>query len=116
MSAFAGRQRSTDRPRPLSGVGADRQGDAASFWPSQAQVDIVKRPLLAATLIVNGQISVLESNLAEILAVKSGGADAIDPSEKSGKIRNCVSRRRGVWLSRSEEHTSELQSRFGISY
>jgi hypothetical protein len=103
-AVLALRQRGAQQPGPLGIVRADRERHAASLRPGQAQVDILERPLLAAALVVDDQVAVLEPELAQVAAVEAGGAEAVDPGQErrevrrgdaSGRRRRLRGRRRG---------------------
>src|SRR5262249_46663938 len=72
---------------------------AAAARPSQAETDILKIPFVAALLIVDDQVAVLQSDLIEILTVEPGQAQTVEPVEAGeqsarGRIR-CSCGRRG---------------------
>src|SRR5262245_7008973 len=94
MAQFAGRQRRTQRPPPLGIVRADRQGNAAGLRPRQAQIDVLKGPLPAVALVVDGEIAILETDLAQILAIEPAGAEAVNPGDERSKIRDHTPYRR----------------------
>ena len=90
VAVLAGRQRRAQQPGPLGRFRADRQRDAAGRRAGQAQIDVLEGPLLAVALVVDGEIAVLEADLAEVVAVEAGGAEPVDPGEQRGEIRNDV--------------------------
>ena len=68
-------------PRPLGIARTDGHDDTAAVRPLQAERDVLKIPVLAGARVVDGEIAVLEAQLAQIVAVESGLADAVDPRQ-----------------------------------
>jgi hypothetical protein len=86
-------RRSTDRT----------QRHAATARPAKAEADIVKGPFVAALLIVNDKIAVLQTDLVEVLSVEAGQAQAVEPVEtrKQSVLRRLGSSRSGAgWCRR----------------
>ena len=50
-----------------------------------AQADVLKGPVLAGALVVDGEVAVLQPELFEVMAVEAGFADAVDPGQQRGK-------------------------------
>ena len=75
---------------------ADRDQDAAAVGPLDAQADILERPPLAGSLVVDGERAVFQSKFAQVMAIEPGLTDAVDPRQQRG---NAVGRR--AWQPRS---------------
>src|SRR3954453_21270347 len=77
---------------------AEAQRHAATAGPPQAEADIFERPFVAALLIVDDEVPVLQADLVEVLAVEPGQAQAVDPVEagKQSALRAFGSRRSGT--------------------
>src|SRR6202030_4626870 len=72
-------------PRPL-GIGrTDGHDDTTAMRPLKAQRDVLEVPVLAGARVVDVEVAVLEAELAQIVAVESGLADAVDPRQQRGK-------------------------------
>src|ERR1700742_4626228 len=95
----------------------DTERHAAAAWPTKAERNVFEIPLVAALLIVNDQVSVLQADFVEVLSVEAGQAQAVEPI-KTGKqsarritaIRRC--RGRGG-LSGRRRRRSRTRRRFG---
>ena len=83
-----------DRSHPVGGRSdhdAKRPGAAALFAeterypaaarPAQAEADILERPFVAALLVVDNEVAVLQADLVEVLPVEPGQAQAVEPVE-----------------------------------
>jgi hypothetical protein len=68
------------RPR-MAALFAHAQRHPAAAGPAKAERDVVEIPFVAALLIVDDKVSVLQTDLVEVLPVKSGQAQAIEPIE-----------------------------------
>src|SRR5579859_4097908 len=68
------------RPR-LGAVLTEAQRHAAAARPAKAEIDVFEFPFVAALLVVDDQIAVLQADLVEVLAVKTGEAEAVEPIE-----------------------------------
>ena len=68
------------RPR-IGALLAEPNRDPAAAWPAHAEADIFKRPFVAALLVVDDEIAVLEADLVQVLAVEPGQAEAVEPVE-----------------------------------
>src|SRR5262249_58996233 len=98
---LARRHRRAHVPRPLGGLRAECNRDAATFGPRYAQIDVGERPALAIALIVDGEVAVLQADLGEVAAVKATRVETLDPREQRGQVGNAVARRCGPeWSSR----------------
>ena len=62
-------------------VRAHGHDDAAATRPFETEADILEGPSLAGALVVDGQAAVLQSKFAQVVAVQSGFADAVDPGQ-----------------------------------
>ena len=87
-AALAARHGRAQQPGPLAGLRAHGQRDAAAARPRQAEIDVVEFPLLAVALIEQREIAVLQPELAQVAAVEAGGAEAVDPRQQRGEIRD----------------------------
>ena len=84
------------------GLLADAQRDAAVARTAQAERDVLEGPAIAALLVVDDQIAVLQTDLVEVLAVEPGQAQAVEPveaGEQAGKRFLAVGRRAGAAAS-----------------
>ena len=95
VAAGARRQRRPHQPRPVERFRAHGERNAARLRTRDAQIDVVERPLLAVALVIDGEIAVLEADLAQLAAVEAGGAEAVDPGQERCKIRHDVARNCG---------------------
>ena len=68
------------RPR-LCAFFAEAQRDTAIARAAQAEADIVEGPFVAALLVVDDEIAVLQADLDEVLSVEAGEAEAVEPVE-----------------------------------
>src|SRR5262249_36193896 len=91
VAAASRLERGAQQPRPVIGFRAQRDGDATAR-AGDAEIDIAERPLLAVALVVNREIAVLETDLAEITAIEAGNAQAVDPGEQRVEIRDRTAR------------------------
>src|SRR5437879_9595956 len=57
------------------------QRHAAAAGPAKTEGDVLEIPFVAALLIVDDQVSVLQTNFIEVLSVESGQAQAVEPIE-----------------------------------
>src|SRR5260370_9688013 len=53
----------------------------AATRPAKTQGDVVELPFVAALLVVDNQVAVLQTDFIEILSVQSGQAQAVEPIE-----------------------------------
>src|SRR4029453_1949100 len=74
--------RHLQRPR-LCAVFAEAERHTAGARAAQAQADIFKRPFVAALLVIDQQIAVLQTDLVEVLSVEAGEAETVEPVETS---------------------------------
>ena len=74
-------------------IRADRDDDAAGPRAFEAEIDVLKRRALAGALVVDDEAAVLEAELAQIVAVEPGLADAVEPGQQRG---DTVGRRRAA--------------------
>src|SRR5699024_11914875 len=65
-------------------------------------------------LLAGGQISLMVGFLAALMAVAIGTLAGVVAGWFGGIVDGIISRIIDIMLSRSEEHTSELQSRFDL--
>ena len=65
----------------MSALFAETQGHPAGAWPPQAEADVIERPFVAALLIVDDQIAVLQTDFVEVLSVETRQAQAVEPIE-----------------------------------
>src|SRR4029078_1941385 len=86
VAALATRPRRAQQPGPLAGLGTDCQRDAAAGRTGQTQIDVMERPLLAAALVVDDEVAILEAEFAKLVPVKAGGTDPVDPGEQRTKV------------------------------
>jgi hypothetical protein len=79
---------------------ADLQRHPAATRPAKTEADILEIPFVAALLIVDDQISVLQPDFVEVLSVEPGQAQAVEPVEpgkqSAGRIAAPGSRWRGT--------------------
>ena len=74
---------------------ADAERHAAAARPAKAEADILEVPFVAALLIVDDQVAVLQTDLVEVLAVEPGQAQAVEPVEPGEQsVLRRVGRRR----------------------
>src|ERR1700753_3683652 len=57
---------------------ADGQRHAAAARPAQADGDVVEIPFVAALLVVDDQLAVLQTDFVEVLSVEPGEAQAVN--------------------------------------
>ena len=78
------------------------QRHPAAARPAKTEADILEIPFVAALLIVDNQISVLQADFIEVLSVEPGQAQAVEPVEPgkqaTGRIAAPESRWRGTGL------------------
>ena len=78
------------------------QRHPAAARPAKTEADILEIPFVAALLIVDDQISVLQADFIEVLSVEPGQAQAVEPVEPgkqaTGRIAAPGSRWRGTGL------------------
>ena len=87
-----------DAQRPcMAALFADAERHPAAARPPEAEGDVLEIPFVAALLIVDGQDSVLQTNFIEVLAIKAGQAQAVEPVE-AGKQSGW---RVGNWCGRA---------------
>ena len=81
----------------MSALFAETQGHPAGAWPPQAEADVIERPFVAALLIVNDQIAVLQTDFVEVLSVETRQAQAVEPIEarQQSVLRGACGRRCG---------------------
>src|SRR4029077_2236998 len=90
-----------DPNRPwMRALFAQAQRDAAAARPAQAQADILEIPFIAALLIVDDQVAVLQADLVEILPIEAGQAQAVEPIEAGEQSVLCTAVRRRSRLVR----------------
>src|SRR3954463_5612178 len=75
-----GADRHPQRPR-TGAVFTKAQGHSAAARPAQAEADIFKRPFVAALLIVDDKVAVLQTDFVEVLSIKAAQAEAVEPIE-----------------------------------
>ena len=68
-------------PWPLGIARTDGHDDTAAMRPLQAERDVLEVPVLAGARVVDGEVAVLQPELAQIVAIESGFADAVDPRQ-----------------------------------
>ena len=68
-------------PWPLGIARTDGDDDTAAMRPLQTERDVLEVPVLAGARVVDVEVAVLEAQLAQIVAVESGLADAVDPRQ-----------------------------------
>ena len=78
------------------------QRHPAATRPAKTEADVLEIPFVAALLIVDDQISVLQADFIEVLSVEPGQAQAVEPVEPgkqaTGRIAAPGSRWRGTGL------------------
>ena len=89
-AVLAAADRDAQRPRPRALL-AEAERDAATARPAQAERDVLKRPFVAALLVVDDQIAVLQADLVEVLAVETGQAQTVEPVEARQAVRSVLS-------------------------
>src|ERR1035437_6627939 len=89
---------------------ANAQRHPAAAGPAKTEGDVFEVPFVAALLIVDNKVSVLQTDFIEVLSVKSGQAQAVEPIEAGeqtasriaviGDLQHGLSagRRRGNWV------------------
>ena len=92
MALLAGRDRRAHLPRPLDGIGAKLDGNAAAFRSRDAQIDVRERPLLAIALVVDAEIAALEANLGEIVTIQRPDIETFDPGKQRCKLGSARTR------------------------
>src|ERR1019366_6108081 len=60
---------------------ANAQRPPATARPAKTEGDVLEIPFVAALLIVDNKVSVLQTDFIEILSVKPGQAQAVEPIE-----------------------------------
>ena len=78
--------RRTQHPGAFGIIGFEPKNYATLSRPRQAHIDAIKLPLLTAAPVVNNQISIFEAKFAQIVAVETGRAQTVNPSEQAGDI------------------------------
>src|SRR5471032_588317 len=68
----------------------DAERHASRARPTQAEADVLEGPFVAALLIVDDQDAVLQADFIEVLSVKTGQAEAVEPIE-AGQQSACGS-------------------------
>ena len=78
------------------------QRHPAAARPAKTEADVLEIPFVAALLIVDDQVSVLQADFIEVLSVEPGQAQAVEPVEpgkqSAGRIAATGSRWRGSGL------------------
>ncbi len=72
--------RNPQRPR-MGALLAETERHPACARPPQAEADVIERPFVAALLIVDDQIAILQADFVEVLSVETGQAQAVEPVE-----------------------------------
>src|SRR5262249_12578376 len=79
--AVGGRtDRYLQRPR-LGALFAEADRATTAARAAEAQADIFKRPFVAALLVVDEKVAVLQTDLIEVLSVETGEAETVEPVE-----------------------------------
>ena len=87
--------RRAEHPGPVRLVRRQAEDHAALLGPGQADVDLAEGPALAVALIVDDEIAVLEAELAQIVTVEAGRAEAVDPAKNAGDVLRAGAHRPG---------------------
>src|ERR1700694_5927529 len=69
----------------MAALFAYAQRHAAAAGPAKTEGDVLEIPFVAALLIVDDHVSVLQPDFVEVLSVKSGQAQAVEPIEAGQK-------------------------------
>ena len=79
------------------------QRHPAAARPAKTEADILEIPFVAALLIINDQVSVLQTDFVEVLSIEPGQAQAVEPVEpgkqSAGRVAAPGSRWRGTGLA-----------------
>jgi len=86
---FAGGPTKTRNDQALLPSSPTLSATPAAARPSKAEGDVLEIPFVAALLVVNDKVSVLQTDFVEVLSVKAGQAQAVEPI-KAGKQSACV--------------------------
>ncbi|MBA7481600.1 hypothetical protein ES707_17074 [subsurface metagenome] len=90
--AVSGRtNRHLQRPR-LCALFAEAQRDAAAARTPQAQAYVLERPFVAALLVVDDKVAVLQADFVEVLSVETGEAETVEPVEAGENAGLCAVR------------------------
>src|SRR5467141_3013982 len=86
----------------MAALFAYTQRPPAAARPAKSEGDIFEIPFVAALLIVDDQVSVLQADFIEVLSVEPGQAQAVEPVEPgkqaAGRIAIPGNRWRGTGL------------------
>ncbi len=104
-----------DPPRTGRIRRTDGDHDAAAVRTLDAQADIFKGPSLAGALVVDGQRAVFQSELAQIVAVEPGLADAVEPRQQGGDAVGGRPRQRGAHRRRGDSGARGAESAGGTA-
>ena len=94
-----------DAKRPgAAALLAETERHPAAARPAQAEADILERPFVAALLVVDDEVAVLQADLVEVLPVEPGQAQAVEPVEAGEQtaLRAIGSRRGGRGVAPGE--------------
>ena len=79
--AVGGRSNQHPQRPGVAALLAHAQRHTAAARPAQTEADVFEIPFVAALLIVDDEIAVLQTDFVEVLSVKSGQAQTVEPVE-----------------------------------
>src|ERR1700681_5084726 len=81
----------------MAALFAYAQRHAAAAGPAKTEGDVLEIPFVAALLVVDDQVSVLQTDFIEVLSVQAGQAQAVEPIEPGKQSARRIAAKGSRW-------------------